>query len=422
MARDETRWWDAHDSVTFLVESGATSLWEGDLPGATRLLELADEVAAAADGVPGRTALRLLTRRQLGMARRLEGRYEEAERLLSAALAVAEDAPARYANELVELCNELGILFRYTGRFDQAAAFYHRARSLLRQSGAPEGATMASILHNLGGLAHARGDFAAAEEPARRAVHLRTRLMGEKSVEVAADKGALAAVLMDLGRLDEAESLLVDCLTVVEEHYGPDHIETGIVLGNLAALSHKRGRYAQAEVGFSRCLLVKERHFGRSHPELAVTLNNLALLMRRREDIEGARHMWRRALTVLEGSVREEHLLLRTVRKALRSLPGEERRLTAASRTEGRDPIGSNSAAWCDTPRVYGLRPRLTPESLDALRRSLHRTVDELAARDSEDPRAGEVALVVAGVPLPPGEGALPAPVGPAELCEGPLP
>ncbi|MEV7676605.1 tetratricopeptide repeat protein [Streptomyces sp. NPDC088752] len=395
---EETGWWDTHDSVNILVESAMAARQEGDLPRAAHLLELADEVVAAADGVPGRTALRLLTRRQLGTVRRLQGRYEESEHLLSSALAVAEDAPVRYSNELFELCNELGILFRYAGRFNHAAAFYNRARTLLRQAGAPEGAAMASVLHNLGGLAHARGDFAAAEEPARRAMHIRVRLLGENSVEVAADKGALAAVLTDLNRLDEAESLLTEALAVIDEHYGPHHLETGIALGNLAALHYKQGRHDRAEIGFDRCLFIKERHLGPSHPELTVTLNNLALLMRRREDIEGARHMWERALVILEGSVREEHSLLCVVREGLKSLPPSGRQPCPVPR--GARPA-ERSVTWQEIPRAYGLRSRLTPESLDVLRNRVHHVVNELAVRDDGDPRADEVALVIAGLPLP---------------------
>ncbi len=414
---EETGWWDTQDSVTVLVESATVACQEGDLPRAALLLELAEEVVAASDGVPGRTALRLLTRRQLGTVRRLQGRYEESEHLLSSALAVAEDAPVRYGSELFELCNELGILFRYAGRFDHAAAFYNRARTLLRQAGAPEGAAMASVLHNIGGLAHARGDFAAAEEPARRAVHMRVQLLGENSVEVAADKAALAAVLTDLDRLDEAEDLLTEALAVIEEHHGPHHLETGMALGNLAALHYKQGRHDRAETGFDRCLFIKERHLGPSHPELAVTLNNLALSMRSREDLEGARHMWERALAILKGSVRDEHPLLRVVREALGGLPPSGRRsgpdLSGARPAEG-------AIIWHEIPRAYGLRPRLTPESLDVLRNRVHRAVDELAVRDDGDPRADEVALVIAGLPLPyldgAGRGVPGGPDGDAEI------
>jgi hypothetical protein len=46
--------------------------------------------------------------------------------------------------------------------------------------------------------------------------------------------------------------------------------------------------------------------------------------------------------------------------------------------------------------------PRLTPESLSELWEVIDRKLEELAARDAEDPRAERVVFVAAGLPLAP--------------------
>ncbi|MEU3469025.1 winged helix-turn-helix domain-containing protein [Streptomyces sp. NPDC006687] len=62
---------------------------------------------------------------------------------------------------------------------------------------------------------------------------------------------------------------------------------------------------------------------------------------------------------------------------------------------------------WAEAAGVSDLLPRLTPESLTALREEFQRKLDELTARDAEDPRAAQVVLLVAGLPLaPPATGA----------------
>ncbi|MFF8290217.1 ArsR/SmtB family transcription factor [Streptomyces sp. NPDC016309] len=62
--------------------------------------------------------------------------------------------------------------------------------------------------------------------------------------------------------------------------------------------------------------------------------------------------------------------------------------------------------AWLEPSGVMDLLVRLTPESLSELFAVVERTVGELAARDGGDPRAEQVVLFLAGLPLgtpPPG-------------------
>ncbi|MFI8188050.1 helix-turn-helix domain-containing protein [Streptomyces sp. NPDC085946] len=57
---------------------------------------------------------------------------------------------------------------------------------------------------------------------------------------------------------------------------------------------------------------------------------------------------------------------------------------------------------WVEPSGISDMLPRLTPESLAELREVFARTVEELAGRDEQDPRARQVVLVVAGLPLAP--------------------
>lgn len=55
---------------------------------------------------------------------------------------------------------------------------------------------------------------------------------------------------------------------------------------------------------------------------------------------------------------------------------------------------------WLEPSGITDLVLRLTPESLTELREVFNRTAEELAARDEGDPRAEQVVLVAAGLPL----------------------
>ncbi|MFE5488770.1 ArsR/SmtB family transcription factor [Streptomyces virginiae] len=59
---------------------------------------------------------------------------------------------------------------------------------------------------------------------------------------------------------------------------------------------------------------------------------------------------------------------------------------------------------WVEPSGISDLMPRLTPESLAELRETFDRRLEELTARDAGDPRAVQVVLLTAGLPLAPRE------------------
>ncbi|MEU5902415.1 MULTISPECIES: helix-turn-helix domain-containing protein [unclassified Streptomyces] len=61
---------------------------------------------------------------------------------------------------------------------------------------------------------------------------------------------------------------------------------------------------------------------------------------------------------------------------------------------------------WAGPSGINDLMPRLTPESLTELWEVLGRKLEELTARDAEDPRAAQVVLLTAGLPLAPRDSA----------------
>jgi DNA-binding transcriptional ArsR family regulator len=57
---------------------------------------------------------------------------------------------------------------------------------------------------------------------------------------------------------------------------------------------------------------------------------------------------------------------------------------------------------WVEPSGISDLMPRLTPESLTELWEALHQKLRELTVRDAQDPRAAQVVLLTAGLPLAP--------------------
>lgn len=76
---------------------------------------------------------------------------------------------------------------------------------------------------------------------------------------------------------------------------------------------------------------------------------------------------------------------------------------------------GRLAREWVEPSGMSDLMPRLTPESLTELWEALDRKLAELTARDAADPRATQVMLLTAGLPLAPHDpGAEPEPAAAA--------
>ncbi|EPH40725.1 hypothetical protein STRAU_6198 [Streptomyces aurantiacus JA 4570] len=70
------------------------------------------------------------------------------------------------------------------------------------------------------------------------------------------------------------------------------------------------------------------------------------------------------------------------------------------ARHESDVAAGRLGREWLDHSGMTDLMPRLTPESLGELQRAYEDKLEELAARDAGDPRAEQVVVFVAGLPV----------------------
>lgn len=348
----------SEDSVVELLERAAELATVGDLAGAGALA--ADAAALLPDDEPDRHDTFAFAGQLLDRA----GRHEAAADAWAAAAAAADDDADRaraltaegessrlaglwpraveahsWALSLAEasfgesiptasIAQNLAMVFKYTGRFDDAEALYTRALSIAETAG--EDRLVAVICHNLGGLAHARGNHEDGIAWARRSIAVRATL--DDPVALAADRGALAGLLIEAGELDEAAEHLHAAREVFAAHLGQDDHEVAVVDGNLATVALRTGDLDAAERHARAALAGKERRLGPRHPELAVTLTTLGTIRRQRGDAAGAVALHRRALQLLAPSVEPGHPLLETIEENL-AIATEETHARGTPRT-----------------------------------------------------------------------------------------
>jgi len=225
------------------------------------------EAVRLLDGAPPRQRVDALVR--LANSQRRQGRLDAAEATARAALSHAAAIPVL----LAEANNAVGVVLKDAGRYAEAAGHYTAA---LTPATDPDLA--ASVHHNLAGLAHAEGRFADAVAPAGLALALHRREHGPQSTEVAADCAVLGAVLLELGRLDEAEAHLHQAYRIWADRFGPDHYEVGVCLHGLGVARLHRGDLPGARRSLDEALRIKTAVLGPDNAGIAALRRNVAAL------------------------------------------------------------------------------------------------------------------------------------------------
>jgi len=230
----------------------------------------------------------------LGDLERVLGAYEDAERTFRIALAFTRRRFGRGDGDVAGILNNLGVLRKYQGRFAEAERFYRKALPTIEASGDVD--ALATLFHNLGGLAHAQERHEQGEPHARRSVELRESLFGSGHVAVALDVAALAALVEGRGGLAEAEDLYRRAHAIFRRVLGPSSAEGALALSSLATVMQKQGRLREAEALYRRAVRLQEKLFGKTHPEVAMTINNFGYLMREKGDLARSTALYARAL------------------------------------------------------------------------------------------------------------------------------
>lgn len=250
-------------------------------------LELAERAAAILDEAMRKypdedvvIELRAQAAAEVAGALHALGRYDDAEKVLTTALAVVDTRLHPDAEVAGQLCNLLGIGHKYQARYDEAAASYERAGDIIRAHHGSDSLEMASLEHNLGGLAHARGEPALGEKHARRAIELREAVLGPEDPQVAADLAAWASLLADLSRHAEAEVALRRALDIFDRVYGERHFEVGFTLGSLGALLARGERWTEALPLLQRSHAILVAVLGANHLEVRRAEEHLAVVSR----------------------------------------------------------------------------------------------------------------------------------------------
>jgi tetratricopeptide (TPR) repeat protein len=117
----------------------------------------------------------------------------------------------------------------------------------------------------------------------------------------------LARILIDRGRLAEAEGSLREAIAINREAYGDVHFVVGQNLGNLLSLQLRTGALAEAEEAGREALAIHRATLDEENPWVALDLHNLGKVLDLQGRLDEALSTLEEALAVSRAAQGDEH-------------------------------------------------------------------------------------------------------------------
>lgn len=234
-----------------------------------------------------------------------EGEYEEAEKLLTTALAVQRRELGKGSAEVADTLSALADLKSFMGKYDEGQPLIEEALRIRRKRFGEVNSDVASSLGDLGVNFGERGDFRQAETYLRQSLELQRKLHPEPHPDLDETISNLAWALEGLDKFKEAEVLARESLAMKRRLFRAPHPLIAAGLNNVAYDLEMRGDYRGAEKAYRESLEMNRQILGANHVDIAAAMSNLAFVL----DAKGDRT---EAIAMLRDAVEMRRRLLGT--------------------------------------------------------------------------------------------------------------
>ena len=249
---------------------------------------------------------RVETLLELGRARIGAGDLPGAEAPLQEALHLAQRDAGAISVQTGHSLWSLGMLRFEQGRNAEAKDLYIRSLSILEDSRAPQ-TDVSAVLSDLAKVYVIEQQWDLAKQTHERALEIDRRVLGNDDPRVAFRLHNLAIVALNMGDLQQAETLYLDALKRQEHTYGDRHPETASAKGNYGLLLQREGRLAEAEPLLRGALDSRLSLYGPNHFMVGYSRVSLAILLHDKGDLSGSENEFRQALEIYEKSLPINH-------------------------------------------------------------------------------------------------------------------
>ena len=236
---------------------------------------------------------------RLAQLNRANGELDVAEGYFLRALSIYETTYPADDPELAQILANIAALYAALGDFEQAEAFAQQSFEITEKAFGPESPENGRNYNTLANIRFLEGRLDEAEQLFKRGLELREPLGDDDEFLDDALEG-LANLFEAQGRYEEADVLMERVLA--EYEFGGNVYPHGYigVVDHSAAVKAKLGKMDDAERLLVEALSVAEAHFGKSDPHVADAMQGLAAVYFGRREMEKANALYEKALPICE--------------------------------------------------------------------------------------------------------------------------
>jgi tetratricopeptide (TPR) repeat protein len=234
------------------------------------------------------------------------GRDKEAEQYCRQSLDLRLKLYGVLNSQTIKMQTDLAVILEINGRFEEAEKLLSAALGSSKQVNSDKPA-IATILSTLSEIAFRRGDYTKAEEYTDQALAIRKVDPGPRSYMTALSLNILALIALVRDDYDKADRIYSEVQSILEEVKGKRHSEVAVVIGSRAQVAMQKGDYSRAEELFREAISIGEEKLGKEHPQVAIFYSNFGLTVQQEGKYSEAEQLYRCALRITVQARGESH-------------------------------------------------------------------------------------------------------------------
>ena len=225
----------------------------------------------------------------LGAQQQTVGQLEPARESLLQALKIRQKLLGNTHVDVMQAISAQAFFEETVGDYDSAEKLHLQALAMARSLATqPQDLGVATQMGKLASLLRLQDRLDEAEVLLRNSLTMQNQLYGGEHPESDESKRQLAELLTDRRKFDQAEDLFNQLIASRTKMLGPDHFETGAAWNSYGHLLSAKGDRAGAIDAYTKMLDITRKSYGDTHPALAAGYNNVAIIKRNMGDLPGA--------------------------------------------------------------------------------------------------------------------------------------
>ena len=265
----------------------------------------------------------------LAKANKEQGRRQDAEKLLTDSVSIAETQFGKTDPEVAIEAIGLAKFYCADDRPSLAVPLFERAITIRTDAFRESDPKVADVFILLGEAYMDKDNYPLAEKNFAKALKIDEQNQDGDQLRVARDLSSIGKLQLSQGKYKQAEDAYERALAITKKLRGLDHPDTATSMNNLAFLARNQNRYHEAESLLKQALAIREKALGPNHPVVAQNLINLADVLAVSDRPAEAEPLLLRALSIDTDVLGTEHeyvsLILRDLVDVLRAQKNKER-------------------------------------------------------------------------------------------------